>query len=303
MSILGLHCGRRMGNSEILLKEALMGAEEVSGAETEIIRLMDLTIKPCTGCEVCTRQRSQGKPMECVQKNDHMSFLLEKLLQCDALILSTPVYILTPPGFLKVITDRVFRHAWAPLTPKVGALICVGGTDWVNLALPLANLCIPRKIKIVDQQLVTYSARPGQVLMDDTAIAYARTLGRRVGEAMRTPIETVKYLGEGEEACPLCHSNLLRLRGKFVECPLCEIRGRIELKDDRLSIVYDEKELERWRWGDEATRKHLDEIAETRRKYEEHLPEIKKRIEKYKSYKDCLTPPLLKPNVSRQQHE
>ena len=133
-----------------------------------------------------------------------------------------------------MIADRVFRHAWAPLKPKVGALICVGGTDWVNLALPLANLCLPRKIKIVDQQLVTYSAGPGQVLMNDRAMADARRLGRRVGEAMGIPIDEVKYLGEEEETCPLCHSNLLRLRGKFVECPLCDIKGRIEIKEGRI---------------------------------------------------------------------
>lgn len=294
MSILGLHCGRRMGNSEILLKEALMAAEEISGVDVEIIRLMDLTIKPCTGCEACTRKRSRGEEMECVQKDDHMSFLLEKLLQCDALILSTPVYILTPPGFLKVITDRVFRHAWAPLKPKVGALICVGGTDWVNLALPLANLCIPRKIKIVDQQLATYSAGPGQVLMDDGAMANARRLGRRVGEAMGMPIEEVKYLGEEEETCPLCHSNLLRVRGEYVECPLCDIKGRIEIKGGRISVVYADEELERWRWGGSGAKRHHQEIRETHQAFDENLPEIKKRLEKYRSYRSCLVPPPLK---------
>ena len=49
MNVLGLSCDRQMGNSEILMKEALMGAKEVSGAEVEIIRLMDLSIKPCDG--------------------------------------------------------------------------------------------------------------------------------------------------------------------------------------------------------------------------------------------------------------
>ena len=294
MSILGLHCGRRMGNSEILLKEALMAAEERSGVEVEIIRLMDLTIKPCTGCEVCTRKRSRGEDMECVQKDDHMSYLLEKLLQCDALILSTPVYVLAPPGFLKMIADRVFRHAWAPLRPKVGAVICVGGTDWVNLALPLANLCLPRKIKIVDQQLVTYSAGSGQVLMDNTALENARRLGGRVGEAMGIAFEEVKYMGEEEETCPLCHSNLLRLRGKFVECPLCDIKGRIEIRGDGISVVYDEEELERWRWGEWGTKKHHHEIRETHKAYDENLPEIRERLKKYRAYKSCLVPPPLK---------
>ena len=47
MKLLGISCGRKMGNSEILLREALMGAEEL-GSETEIISLLDVDIKPCT---------------------------------------------------------------------------------------------------------------------------------------------------------------------------------------------------------------------------------------------------------------
>ena len=65
MNILGVTCGRRMGNSEVLLKESLMGAEEVSGADAEIIRLTDLGIKPCKGCAVCmmtrVRTRREGE--------------------------------------------------------------------------------------------------------------------------------------------------------------------------------------------------------------------------------------------------
>jgi len=46
MKLLGLACGRRMGNSGILLREALMGAEEL-GVDVEILRLLDLDLKPC----------------------------------------------------------------------------------------------------------------------------------------------------------------------------------------------------------------------------------------------------------------
>jgi multimeric flavodoxin WrbA len=284
-----------MGNSEILLKEALMTAEEITGIKGEIIRLMDLTIKPCTGCEYCTKKRSRGEPMECISKDDHMTFLLEKLLACDALILSTPVYILTPPGFLKLITDRVFRHAWAPLTPKVGAIICVGGTDWVNLALPLANLCIPRRIKIIDQQLVTQAARPGQVLLNEEAMARARTLGQRVGESMRVPVDQARYLGEEQESCPLCHSNLLKLRGKFVECPICDVKGRLELKGDKISVVYDQAELENFRWGVPGTKRHHDDIRQTAQIYEDNKTLIKEKMKKYSAYKAVLTPPSIEP--------
>lgn len=52
MKVLGLTCGRKLSNTEILVKEALMGAEE-TGAEVELVRLLDLNIKPCTGCNSC----------------------------------------------------------------------------------------------------------------------------------------------------------------------------------------------------------------------------------------------------------
>ena len=52
MKVLGISCGRKMGNSEILLKEALM-AMEAEGAEIEMIRLHDMYIKPCLGCNGC----------------------------------------------------------------------------------------------------------------------------------------------------------------------------------------------------------------------------------------------------------
>ena len=54
MKVLGLTCGRKLSNTGILVKEALMGAQEM-GAEVEIVRLMDLDIKPCTGCRLCRK--------------------------------------------------------------------------------------------------------------------------------------------------------------------------------------------------------------------------------------------------------
>ncbi len=294
MRILGLQCGRRMGNSEILLKEALMGAEEAGGADVEIIRLMDLTIKPCTGCEACAVRRSKGLEMECVIKDDHMEFLLRKLLQCDALILSMPVYILTPPGFLKMIGDRVFRHAWAPIAPKPGGLIFVGGTDWVDLAFPVTMAVLPRKIKVVDRMVVTYMPRPGQVLLSDETMARARKLGRCIGEAMGKPIEEVKYEGEGFETCPLCHSNLLSIRGSSVVCPICDVRGKIELKGDELRVSYSEEELRKSRWGEWGTQKHHEEIRQGFQSFEENKKTVKERISKYRNYKACTVPPPLR---------
>jgi multimeric flavodoxin WrbA len=141
MKVLGLSCGRKMGNSEILVREALMETEQL-GAEIEIIRLLDLNIKHCTGCISCTTNKIiKGGGGECIQKNDHMPFLLNKLAESDGVILGAPAFMLMPPGLLTLVMNRTLGagKTWGERVaqhPKVGAVIAVGGTDWVNMMLP-----------------------------------------------------------------------------------------------------------------------------------------------------------------------
>jgi len=88
MRVLGISGGRHMGNSEILVKEALMGAEE-QGAAVEIVRLMEMDIKP-----------PLGEDMPGVSDN-WAPALKRKMLQCDGIILGAPAYCLTAPGYLQ----------------------------------------------------------------------------------------------------------------------------------------------------------------------------------------------------------
>ena len=69
--IMGITARRKNGNSEILLKEALMRCEE-QGAEITMINLRDYHIMDCTGCTACTKAMSQGKHIGCVldEKDD-----------------------------------------------------------------------------------------------------------------------------------------------------------------------------------------------------------------------------------------
>ena len=70
MRIIGLSCGRRNGNNELLLKHAMTQARAVSGAELEIIRLQDLELKDCIGCETCMRGLTTGGDGLCVVRAD-----------------------------------------------------------------------------------------------------------------------------------------------------------------------------------------------------------------------------------------
>ena len=107
MKVLGIACGRRMSNTEIMVKEALMGGEE-SGAEVEFIRLHDLYIKPCTGCNSCVVDlMEKGGGGKCVLKGDDFPFIDEKIMECDGLILGSPIYEKSPTGQLKTLQDRM----------------------------------------------------------------------------------------------------------------------------------------------------------------------------------------------------
>src|SRR4030042_1157588 len=97
--IIGLSCGRKNGNCEILLKEAAMGAEE-HGVRTEIIRAMALKVLPCTGCQAC------HETYKCILKDD-VDWILEKTMVEDCgLIVSAPVYHLRSNGYLTCVNER-----------------------------------------------------------------------------------------------------------------------------------------------------------------------------------------------------
>ena len=60
VKVMGVTCGRKNGNSEILLKEALLYCQE-AGAEVTMINLRDYKILDCDGCTSCARGMAQGK--------------------------------------------------------------------------------------------------------------------------------------------------------------------------------------------------------------------------------------------------
>ena len=59
--VTGITAGRKNGNSEILLKEALSVCE-AQGADVTMINLRDFHILDCTAC---TKAMSQGKHIGC----------------------------------------------------------------------------------------------------------------------------------------------------------------------------------------------------------------------------------------------
>ncbi len=280
MLLLGLTGGRKMGNSEALLRAALMAAKEVGGIEIELIRLWELSIKKPLG------EHARGKTQV-----DHTSFLNKKIRESDGIILTCPAYSLTPPGYTINIRDRVSLRG-LPLKLRPAAMIGVGGSDWTSLHLPLMYTILPQgECKMVDQMLVNFVAPLGSVVMNDKVMERAKLLGRRVAEAMKKPITEADYLSEEPWACPLCHQNLLIIRGDKVECAICDVRGTIEIKNGQIKVNFRNEDLKTYRWGPDGEKRHGRVIAEQMPAFKENLPEIKKRLKVFEKAIPVTHPP------------
>lgn len=302
--ILGLACGRKNGNSEILLKEALMGADELGlGINSEIIRLMDLKIQPCRGCQACGGPGADSKDNKCILHDD-VEWILEKtMLENTALIISFPVYHLQVNGHLKMVMDRmnhIFMNNMEIFNKtRVGAIISVGGSgeDWTTLAFSTANIFLQHTRKLVDQMQVNNAPLAGDVLFMDDALARARELGKNIAGALMMPVDKVEYAGiKYDTACPVCHCNLLSIPARLPEvfCPVCWTRGEIVKSGTGMKVKWDKKDIKYPRFSLEAHRAHFEDSSCFRSKFEEEnkdrFSQKRELMQKYINYGNIVKP-------------
>lgn len=308
MKILGLTCGRKMSNTEILVKEALMGARE-AGAEVELVRLMDLNLKPCTGCNACVIDLfEKAGSGACVIKDD-LEFIDEKIMECDGLILGSPIYEKTPSGYLKTLNDRMgpshdvaFRMIAKKIRqekgitagkgpdersfkPRAAALIAVGGSDWVEMALPTMQLfTISMQMTVVDQELFNWIALPGVAVLHEEMLLRARRSGKHVAQALMKPLEEAEYIGE-PGMCPVCHSKLLEMSDTLsAACAVCGVKGTLKVKGEKVTLEVSEEEKLHSHMCLAGKFKHGDDLNNRSLKPLPNMHEIPAKLEKYKSF-------------------
>src|SRR4030043_1736865 len=99
MKVLGIFGSpRRGGNTELLLEEALRGAEK-EGAKVERLYLSEFTITPCKECHGCDNTGN------CVIMDD-IGKIYPKLLEADIIILASPIFFYGVTAWAKALIDR-----------------------------------------------------------------------------------------------------------------------------------------------------------------------------------------------------
>ena len=280
--ILGLGCGMPRGSAEIALTAALR-AGQAAGASAELVRLADLDIP------------ADDRPGD-------IWWLWEKLVGCDGLVVSTAIMSRTVTARLKLLVDRLlgpnadaaiiehlvalrrdgteptvpFRVDERVLKPRVAGFLAIGGSltpQWKALALPLMHTTtFSMHMAVVDQVVFGGAGTPQSILLDDAAIERAERLGANVAGQLGVPFDEARYLGE-PGLCPMCHLNVVELRGTSVECATCGSRG--ELRAD-LSVAW--TDLTSSVISMTEKRAHAREIQETAARHAELRAKIDERV-------------------------
>jgi len=184
MKILGLSCSpRKSGNTEILVGEALNGAQK-EGAEVELFSLSGKEIKPCDGCYTCLET---GK----CHINDDMQAVYQKLIEADGIIFGTPIYFYSMTGQAKALIDRtiVLRRPSIRLANKVGGVIAVAGALGIIDAIKDLYFYIVINHMVTADYVAAYASEKGAIRKNERAMKAAWELGREMVQLVRKGFE------------------------------------------------------------------------------------------------------------------
>lgn len=188
MKVLGIMGSPRIkSNTDLLLDQALQGAQE-QGAETEELIVDRLKIAPCREYYGCLKDGN------CVIMDDMVN-IYPRLLNCQAVIVASPIFFYGLSAQVKALIDRC-QALWArkhvlgippPDGDRRGALIAVGGTSGDRLfdGAVLTTKYFFRTIGVsyAEELLVRNVDKRGEIREHPAELAAARALGRRLAEA------------------------------------------------------------------------------------------------------------------------
>ncbi len=192
MRIVGLVGSPRRGmNTDTLVREALAGAASL-GAETEILYLNQMDIRPCQAC------RKYPAPNHCFFFDD-MQKIYEVLENADGILVGSPIYYGTVSAQLKRVIDRANCLTWierdadgnAVFTPRLekvkkGAVILVSDVteDASAALLPIRLFFHDARVESVGELFIPHADAGKGARNDEAWLEQARALGAAVARAI-----------------------------------------------------------------------------------------------------------------------
>ncbi len=180
------------GNCDKLVQEALKGAAELDGVETEFVTLANKKIAACQHCQYCMENRTSCK----IKDDAHMIF--DMMVEADGIILGGPTWnrSMSPPLLDLFSRTRQFIFFTQALRNKVGGFVTLG---WFGHGMDRALEVIKNTvysngiIPVAEGAAVVSAIAIGKraaymehgVLDDSHGVRVVRGVGRRVVEVAR----------------------------------------------------------------------------------------------------------------------
>ena len=308
--VLALSYGRKMSNTDVMLKEVLLKCQE-AGHEIKFLRPDDLDIRPCTGCTACVVGIMSGRNNgACIHKDD-FHILEDAFYEADAIIVGSPVYETSPTGTFKTFCDRIGpSHDLAFLTeakkermaqgksgselpdervfkPRIGCLLGVGGArteNWTIMTIPVMYECMMSTgVDVIDTHVYYGAMNVEHVLGVPEQMQRMDEMAQNIIDALAADSrdERMKWRGKEEGACPVCHQSMFKVHqgSSRVECSICGIDGTVEFEDGKPVYRFSQEEQARSRMRYAGKLEHRNEIANgamTQKKVE-GLKELKEK--------------------------
>lgn len=201
MEILGIVGSyRKSGNTDILVKKVLEGAEE-QGINTNYIFLPDYNIKDCKGCEGCKTT------YKCVIKDD-MQKIYSLIEKADAVVIGSPTYFYNVTGIMKNFLNRLYcyeifsendRAVWLGLNEVFGTKYAVTVAvceqekeeDMGYTSLTMSRTLEAVGYRVTDNIKALHVYSKGDILKYEQELKRAKLSGKRLAETLKL-YESVK---------------------------------------------------------------------------------------------------------------
>jgi NAD(P)H-dependent FMN reductase len=236
--------------------------------ELSLVRLPKLSILPCKGCYACLLPDK-----ECNLEDD-VTWLLQQINEADAVIFSAPNYALAPVGIVKMLADRALQAAayYEQFRKKRTTVALTLGREeyrgYADTALAAQVAALGLDVAALEY---FYGTHPGEA-------ATAADFEGKVARLVSALIDPDFNGSVSPERCPLCFSDLFRIRPEGLECAVCKALATLEEGTLRFFSFHSE-------FSEEGRREHMNWLLMKKEEYPRIRGRLKQVQDKYRQGK------------------
>lgn len=152
---------------------------EANGVETEIVNIGSNPVRGCIGCGTCAKTGSG----HCVFNDDIVNECINKMKECDGLIIGSPVHYAAASGAIASLMDRLCYAGGSNLAYKPGAAVAScrrGGAsatlDQLNKYFTILNMPVVSS----NYWNMVHGNTPEEVLQDEEGVQTMKVLGKNM---------------------------------------------------------------------------------------------------------------------------